>query len=161
MTNGKQKGSSFERSVCVDLSKWITNGEKIDCLWRSAMSGGRATVQKGKVRQGGDITAIAPEGHILTDKLYIECKSYKELNINCFIKGKGTLISFWEVAVKDATKYDKIPSLIFKQNSWPTMFATSSAGIQLLLIQPSISYFPYDMHLLRFDNLLKTKFPLK
>ena len=160
MTNGKQKGSAYEREICVALSKWITSGEKIDCLWRSAMSGGRATVQKGKVRQGGDITAIAPEGHVLVDKLYLECKSYKELSIDCFIKGKGTLISFWEVAVKEAAKYDKIPSLIFKQNNWPTMFATSTAGIQLLSIQPSISYHPYDMHLIRFDALLKIPFPL-
>ena len=158
--NGKQKGGQYEREICVKLSKWITNGEKIDCLWRSAMSGGRATVQKGKVRQAGDITAVAPEGHILTDQFYLECKSYKELSIECFVKEKGPLISFWEVAVKEASKYNKIPGLIFKQNNWPAMFCTSCEGVYLLKIQPPISYHKADMHLMQFEQLLKIPFPL-
>ena len=30
---GKGKGGEFERRICVELSKWITKGEKIDCLY--------------------------------------------------------------------------------------------------------------------------------
>ena len=64
------------------------------------MSGGRATVAKGKVRQAGDITAVAPEGHAFVDTFFIECKSYKNLSLDCLIKGKGDLIDFWQIAVK-------------------------------------------------------------
>lgn len=158
--NGKQKGSAFEREICTKLSLWITNGEKIDCLWRSAMSGGRATVQKGKVRQAGDITAVALEGHALTDKLYIECKSYKELGLDCLIKGKGTLLDIWKTTKNEALKYNKIPSLIFKQNNWPTVFCTSCEGVYLLKIEPPISYHTDDIHMMKFETLLKTAFSL-
>ena len=161
--NGKSKGSQFERTICVELSKWITNGEKIDCLWRSAMSGGRATVSKGKVRQGGDITAVAPEGHILADKFYIECKSYNKLGLDCFIKGKGTLIDFWKIAQKEADKYKKYPALIFKQNNWPAVFVSSSEGCALLKCHYLVflESVDLDMCLIRFNDLLKIPFPLK
>jgi hypothetical protein len=160
--NGKQKGSGFERECCTALSKWITNGERIDCLWRAAMSGGRATVQKGKVRQSGDITAVAPEGHALTDKFYIECKAYKELGLDCFIKGKGTLIDFWKIAGKESVKYDKHPILIFKQNNWPTVFVTSFVGSSLLKSHDLVFLDSpeFDMRLIRFNDLLKIPFPL-
>ena len=42
---GKEKGSSFERLVCKRMSMWLSKGERDDLFWRSAMSGGRATVQ--------------------------------------------------------------------------------------------------------------------
>jgi hypothetical protein len=165
-TNGKVKGGEFERSVAKALSRWVSNGVSEDLYWRSSMSGGRATISKGKVRQAGDITAVAPEGHVLTDKVYIECKFYKKLSIDCFIKGKGTLIDFWVVAVREAAKYGKIPVLIFKQNNWPVMFCTSEAGVDFLFggtwgNMISISYHPLDMHLIKFDCLLKLPFPLK
>jgi hypothetical protein len=158
--NGKQKGGEYERSICKQLSLWVSKGKDVDLYWRAAISGGRATVQKGKVRQSGDITAVAPEAHVLTDKLYIECKFYKNLSIDCFIKGKGTLIDFWKVAVKESSKYNKIPVLIFKQNNWPTMFGTSCDGVYLLKIEPPLSYHTEDMHLMKFEDLLKIPFPL-
>src|SRR4051794_4734956 len=103
---GKGKGSSYERYVCKVLSLWITNGEREDVFWRSAMSGGRATVQHRRgvsVRQSGDICAVAPEGHVLTDTLYIECKHVKKLGLDSFlIKGTGPLANFWDKAQKEA-----------------------------------------------------------
>ncbi len=157
---GKGKGSSFERSVCEALSLWTTKGVSKDVYWRSAMSGGRATVARGAVRQAGDITAVAAEGHVLTDVVYLECKFYKELSIDCLIKGKGTLISFWQTAEKEAAKYNRIPALIFKQNNWPTMFCTSRKGVNLLRFNACISAHPFDMEMIKFDDLLKNPFPL-
>lgn len=124
------------------------------------MSGGRATVAKGTVRQSGDITAVAPEGHVLTDQFYVECKAYKELSIDCLIKGKGPLIDFWKVAVREAAKYNKIPSLIFKQNNWPAMFCTSRKGVYLLKFNAYISAHKLDMEMIKFEDLLKTPFAL-
>ena len=156
--NGKQKGAGFEREICKKLSLWITKGEKVDCFWRSAMSGGRATVAKGAVRQAGDITAVAPEGHALTDVLYIECKNYKDVDLDCLVKGKGTLLTFWKTAQKEAAKYNRIPTLIFKRNHWPIMFCTSREGIRLLKIKPSISYHNGNLHMWPLDELLKQPF---
>lgn len=162
MVNGKQKGNSFEREICTKLSLWITDGKHVDCLWRSAMSGGRATVAKGTVRQAGDITAVAPEGHILTDQFYIELKHYKELSIDCLIKGKGALISIWQTTQKESAKYDRIPVLIFKQNNWPIMFVTTEYGISMLALNRlvCIESANFDMCFVRFDGLLKIPFPL-
>lgn len=159
---GKGKGSSFEREICVALSKWLTNGVSVDVFWRSAMSGGRATVAKGAVRQAGDITAVATEGHILTDHYYIECKNYKDLNLDCLIKGKGTLLTFWQTAQKEAAKYNRHPILIFKRNHWPTMVCMSALGVlefgtkDLVCLKSSV----FDMNFIHFDELIKIPFPL-
>lgn len=131
---GKAKGSSFERKVCEKLSLWITQGQKADCLWRSAMSGGRATVarRKGKdVRQAGDVAAVAPEGHRLTSRYYVECKFYRDLKLNRFILGQGILAEFWRKTCKEAKHYKRAPMLIAKQNNMPT-----------LVLLPGLSLFP-------------------
>lgn len=89
------------------------------------MSGGRATVARGKgvsVRQAGDITAVASEGHALTDNFYIECKHYRDLGIKGFLlKGTGTLRAFWLKAVVEASAYGKRPFLIARENGFPTI----------------------------------------
>lgn len=160
---GKAKGGEFERSVCKALSLWVSKGQNVDLYWRSALSGGRATVAKGAVRQGGDITAVAPEGHVLTDQFYLELKHYKKLSIDCFLKGKGPLLDIWNTTVKEATKYNRIPVLIYKQNNWPTIFCTSPQGVQQLkaelLVLVEACYGP-GICLIPFDTLLKNPFPL-
>jgi hypothetical protein len=122
---GKPKGSKFEREVCSKLSLWITKGEHKDALWRSSMSGGRATVhvkKGGTNRQAGDICAVAPEGHVLTDKFYIECKHYKSLDLGNFFLGRnGRLRKFWYKTVAQATKHNRNPMLIAKQNNVPAL----------------------------------------
>ena len=75
---GKEKGSAYERAICKRLSLYVSKGKRDDLFWRSAMSGGRATLQakKGKKAQAqaGDITSIAAEGNKLTSTFMIECK---------------------------------------------------------------------------------------
>lgn len=55
------KGGQYERTICGILSRWLTAGERDDCFWRTANSGGRATSRKkrGKKTAGhdGDICA--------------------------------------------------------------------------------------------------------
>jgi len=125
MVNSKAKGSSYERKVCKALSLWITDGKKADVFWRSAISGGRATVhhKKGvKIRQSGDICSVAPEGHALTDQYFIEIKHVRDLEIDSLIlRGTGCLARFWHKAVKQAYDHGKEPLLIAKQNNAPAM----------------------------------------
>lgn len=122
---GKGKGSGFERLVCKHLSLWITQGQREDVFWRSAMSGGRGTVLAKKAKQGGnvagDITATAKEGHLLTDPFFVECKFYAKLDLLPFFLGqsKGALNKFWTTAHSQAAQHGKHPLIICKQNLLP------------------------------------------
>jgi hypothetical protein len=123
---GKQKGSAFEREICKKLSLWVSSNERDDLYWRSAMSGGRASVQfkKGKTNktQVGDITAIDSEGEILTNNWIIECKTYQNLHIDSLFFGtpkSNSLLEYWDVLCKQCDIYKKAPILIAKQNGKP------------------------------------------
>lgn len=78
MAKGSRKGGAFERWFCQDLSLWFSGGESDDWFWRTAGSGGRATVRrkKGKKTRGqdGDVAATHPSGKPLIDLLHIELK---------------------------------------------------------------------------------------
>lgn len=118
----------MEREVCRFMSLWITNGELQDCFWRSAMSGGRATVAKGKgihIRQAGDLTAVAEEGNAFCRQWYCEIKHVKHLALDSFfVKQTGPLHKFWKTAVKEAKHYKRDPMLIVRQNRWPILVIT-------------------------------------
>lgn len=130
---GASKGYGFEREVCVDLSLWVSRGQNKDLFWRTAMSGGRSTVHKksgGKIRQSGDICAVAPEGHPLTDKFFIECKRVKKLGIDAFLfKLSGLLADFWYTASHEAESYGKQPMIIAREDRFPALIITPK-GVQ-------------------------------
>lgn len=133
----KQKGAAFEREVCKRLSLWVSHGAKEDCFWRSAMSGGRATIAARSNRNlsahAGDITAISPEGFQLADFAYIECKFYRDLRVSSFVVLKrGTLQGFWRATVKAARRHDKTPMMIVKENNMPALVITSIGSLQVL-----------------------------
>lgn len=123
---GKKKGSEFERLICKKLSLWVSQGANDDLFWRSAMSGGRASVQYKKGianRQAGDITAVSPEGHEFTDWFYVECKSVRDLNIQAFMfqTGVGKLKTFWSAAKRQAVRHNRWPMIICKENRSPVL----------------------------------------
>lgn len=134
MVNSKQKGASFERLVCTQLSLWISQNKRDDLFWRSSMSGGRATVQFKKGGQNrtqcGDITAIHPDGNPLTELCLISCKFYQDLKIAGVVVGnKGGLSSFWLECVAEAKRYGKLPMLIAKQNNTPPFICLNDEGM--------------------------------
>jgi hypothetical protein len=127
---GKQKGAAFERQICERLSRWITNGKRKDCFWRSAMSGGRATVGTARGhamnRVAGDICSVSPEGHALTDRYYFELKHVKDSRLETFIlHNKGPIAGWWRKAFKEAKKYGRAPVLIVKSNHYPILLVTT------------------------------------
>lgn len=164
-SHGKQKGASFERVVCKELSLWISGGKQKDLFWRSAMSGGRATLgfARGEKlsRQAGDISAVHPDGHQLTDAYYVECKFYRDLELGAFLEGRGKLARFWAEADKGARKHDRAPLLIAKQNITPTLVLVR-AGCPLdlprLVTWRSESKRGGDIALMWLSTLLKHKF---
>ena len=90
------------------------------------MSGGRATVAKKKgdvlKQSAGDITAIA-EGLPMrfTNTFYIECKFYKNLELDKLLYGRGKLHNILRKTKEEAAKYDKYPMVIFKENGRPAI----------------------------------------
>lgn len=83
---GKNKGNAFERRICQKLSLWWSEGKREDIFWRSASSGGVATMRskRGKTMAGqsGDISAIHESGMPLTRLCTVELKrGYKGASI--------------------------------------------------------------------------------
>lgn len=159
--HGKQKGSGFERVVCKQLSLWVSHGAHKDLFWRSAMSGGRATIAKGAVRQAGDITAVAPEGHSLTDRFYIEGKFYADLALpRFFLEGTGILAKFWATTCNQAQKYGREPMLIAKQNQYPVMVLMDAGALPKLVAAtiPHVLFQHKGILLCLLDDLLASKY---
>lgn len=152
----KAKGSFFERRVCNELSLWLTDGERKDLFWRSAMSGGRSTVGKKRgdilKSSAGDIAAVDPAGHVLTNSFYIECKFVKSLDLQALYTHKGSLIKYWGTTKDEAKEYKKVPMMIAKQNFVPTILCINKTGMELFGIKrnminlhiPSLDLFMCD-----------------
>lgn len=72
------KGSSFERDLCWQLSRWWCGNPKELIFWRTSNSGGGATVRHRKgisnKAHAGDLTAIEPTGKPFTDLITMEAK---------------------------------------------------------------------------------------
>jgi len=155
---GKVKGGQFEREVANKLSLWVTHGKKKDCFWRSAMSGGRATVRGTDIRQAGDICAVAPEGHVLTDRWYIETKHVKDFGLWGLFdnrEGRDSLFAYWSKASSNAHRWGKMPMLIAKQNGRPTLVCMPTG---YLLMDNRIEVPRWNMTILPFETLLQQSF---
>jgi len=125
---GKSKGSNFERKICKELSHWVSKGKRDDLYWRSAMSGGRATIGLGQgiVRKGqmGDVTSIDKLGAVLIRDFVIELKHVKDLNIESGILygTKGGLVTYWGKLLGECFASGKKPLLIGRSNNRPVVF---------------------------------------
>jgi hypothetical protein len=162
--HGNRKGGSFERWLAVQLSLWVSQGKRRDCFWRTALSGGRATIAKRMgvdlAHQAGDIGAIHPLGHALTSHFFPEGKHYKNLQIDNFLlKQKGPLWKFWLKASKEAKKHNKEPMLIARQNNKPTLLIVRKGT--LLDVCPAIPVLVVCKGFIEvylFDDVMKTTF---
>jgi hypothetical protein len=164
---GKQKGSEFERVICKALSLWVSEGHKEDLFWRSAMSGGRATVANkagsSLGHHAGDISTTSAQGASLTDRFYIEAKFYRSLQWDRFLlNDSGIVAGFWAEAIKQAAIYKRQPILIAKQNRLATlimMMPNTFSGLSFrppICLRKTTGKFRVDLCL--FDELLKTQF---
>lgn len=120
---GKGKGSDFERLIGTQLSKWMSNGEHSDWYWRSASSGSHFTTNaKASKYMAGDIAPVDPRGAPLLDVFTIECKHYKDLELDSAVyRPNAAILAFWEQSQRDALKAKKRPMLVARQNSRPIL----------------------------------------
>lgn len=160
---GHAKGAAFERQTCRELSLWLSLGEHDDLFWRSAMSGGRATVQFKKGRtsrsQAGDLSPISALGEKLTDLFLMECKCYGDLQmIGLYIGLKTGIHKHWQETVQDAKDHKKWPMLIARQSRLPTFVLLSIDGVHFFDMQRKVvAHFPVlRVHVLWYDDFLKS-----
>lgn len=163
---GKQKGASFEREICVLLSSWVSSGTQEDVFWRSAMSGGRATVafKRGKrlASQVGDISCISPVGERFISRFAPECKFYANLDYAGLLTGKGKLLTFWAEINKQAQTYEKYPIMFARQNRLPTMVCLTHSGMAVLGLGDSKTIIisrPYDLYIIAADRFFSETSP--
>lgn len=176
MVNSKQKGSQFERLRCKDLSLWVSGGERDDVFWRSALSGGRATLalrksNVGEHSQAGDISYVEGTGKILLSKFVIECKHYRDLEVGNVLFGQttGHFIKFWQELRTLATTVQRNPLLICKQNQRPIIAVTNQKGMDVfkgweLPLPEKIGYHiayiaSQGFHILDYQTLLEETSP--
>ena len=157
-----QKGAAFERFACRQLSLWLSNGAYDDLLWRSTMSGGRATVafKKGRESRGtaGDLSPISAAAEKLTDLFVFECKHYRNLQIVGLYMGLKTGINVhWQEAKEDARRHKRWPALIAKQNRMPTFMLLSWEGIAYFELKASViaTFHSIGAHVLWFESFLQ------
>lgn len=155
--NGKLKGGAFEREICVKLSKWVSYGERDDLFWRSAMSGGRQTVgfKKGinRKNQAGDITAIDPIGQKLIDSFVIECKFYRNIQLQSMLFGKpknNSIFEFWMELHTKVTEVNKDKMLVIKQNNMPIIMGLDGDSVFRKVLEDSYGIKPVAI----FSNIL-------
>ena len=107
------KGGQYERDICHQLSLWWTNGEDDFVFWRTANSGGRATVRakKGKKSDGhcGDVCAVNPIGQPFIDLVTPEIKrGYNNDTFHALLDAPPTAASSkyetWIIKARDAAK---------------------------------------------------------
>lgn len=166
---GKQKGSEFERKVCKSLSLWATNGKRDDIFWRSAMSGGRASVmfKKGKKNksQVGDISAVDKIGAPFIEKYAVECKNYRKIGIDSCVYGTisktENIMKWWKEISSSSEKAKKVPLLIVKQSgNIPLIFMLWGTWADEIVetnlkIQPMVEFTRMGIVAFEFDVFLK------
>ena len=162
MKNPKNKGSEFERRICRSLTKLVTGEEKPEIFWRSASSGGKATIEKEAGNMSGDIMSVNSAGQFIVDLYSIECKFYKDWRFEEFLTGKGKLNIWWSQACRDAKKAGKNPMLIFKKNRSDiyVMFVCMK-GVLMKKEKTKIPFFSFGSYgghpclIYRFSDFLK------
>lgn len=129
--NSNEKGARFERRTCVALSLWVTGNRRDDLFWRSAMSGGRATLasragRRSRVAQCGDISAIDAWGEPFIRRFLVECKCLADLKWDAVIYGReGALPEVWDKPLREALEHDKTPFCVLKQMRKPEVILST------------------------------------
>jgi hypothetical protein len=125
--NVKRKGNNFEIAICKQISRFLTNNERDDLLWRIILSGGLQTIRdSGMERHAGDIVSNHPLGELIMSKIIFECKHYKNIDIWSLLTHPNStgqnIMGWWNIHLKKAQEVNRHPVLIARQNNKPILF---------------------------------------
>jgi len=169
----KSKGNNFENKIAKMLSLWLTYNQKPDVLERSPTSGAKATINRKQNRNheniAGDIISVAPEGMPLTQRFVIELKhqARESLNVEALIfqSSKGGVLAYWEKLLGECKTTQRLPILIFRQNTKPILVACCKRGIELFeagkLVHAIIKQPGSSMYIMTLDIFIAKVNPKK
>jgi len=103
--NSKNKGSTWERMVGVDLSLWITRGARADLFARSVGSGSRftrAAQRQAETAQPGDLSAAHELAFPFLRVFMVECKHRRSIDLAGYLFGRHDGQSFLAVTIAKA-----------------------------------------------------------
>lgn len=122
------KGGSGERKIAKQLNKWLGAPKDELWIWRSPGSGAVATINK-KKDITGDLVSFSPEANWIVEKFSIEVKTgYKKASFDKHLKENKNdeFYDFWEQSVRDASKGNKEPILIFNKDRFPVIIGITT-----------------------------------
>lgn len=122
MSNGKSKGSAWERDVSKYLTFWLTGQSEEYYFWRSPQSGGIASISPVNKDLHGDIIPLKSEADILCSKFVIEAKNgYPKTSLDLHLKynKKDNMQDFWKQVSDGSKSINKYPMLIYKKKGMP------------------------------------------
>jgi hypothetical protein len=161
---GGPKGAEFERSVCKRLSLWLTAGKRDDLLWRTALSGGRATIQLRKgftnKAQLGDVCAIDALGEeLLLRHVIVEAKFHKKVDLVLgFLRERGKLAKWWRGEVTKAKGTGREPLMIVLENRVPAILVTTEEACRRLSVHGTLKLtvpqWPLSPLVFLFDDIV-------
>ena len=124
----KEKGSSFEREVGRQLSRWVSKDARSDLFTRNVLSGGdftrRSKTTSSELGMPGDLMARHPLAFQFAQTFMVECKHYKELGLASFIfdrTGSSFLSKTLAYAQLQASQASQHYMVVAKQNYVPTL----------------------------------------
>ena len=161
--NVKKKGNSFERLISKKLSMWWTDEERDDYFYRTHSSGARFTsrekLNKSTVNQEGDICSTHTDSALFSEKIIVECKHYKNIDITSLFGGesRGQNVRNWWIKLNDiCTKMDKYPFLITRENRKKDLIFISHEFYKLMKFDALYLFYSpkYNLICFEFDEFL-------
>jgi hypothetical protein len=170
---GGKKGAAYERTLAVMFSLWISDGKREDILWRTAMSGGRATVKRSKGKsadaQAGDLGSIDPMGDWFASTFLIEAKRYHSFEWHRDVAEPSTATAtkatkrpleiFLHTRVEAKQSGRFAPLVILRGDRCPDLVMTTGKGYRKLCprknsIKPTATFPHHDCVVFRLDALI-------
>lgn len=150
-----QRGAGHERDTCRKLSLWLSEGKEDGWFWRSAMSGGRATLfGAAAAQQAGDVSGLAPRAHEFLKHYAVECKRRRDLQLRRTLLGLGSeLRTLFVEAQTEARKFGRDTWLIAKEDRLPTLLCVNATLLKhsvfrqqsrCVLLTDKLSFVVYD-----------------
>ena len=119
MKNPKAKGSGYEREVGEKISLWLSHGEHKHLLCRTVGSGAQFTTSAKKMiqaGQAGDLMAQDEKAFAFFEKVIIEAKFWKDLQLIRFLAEEGELYAALLKVKRESEQVGKKWFLICRQN---------------------------------------------
>ncbi len=170
---GGKKGAAYERTIAVMFSLWISEGTREDLLWRTAMSGGRATVKRSRGKkaeaQAGDLGSIDPMADWFTSTFLMELKRYHSFEWHRDVaeptsatsqKATKRPLEIFLHTMEEAKLAGRYaPMVILRGDRCPDLVMTTGKGYKKLCPKgvnlPKCAIFPHhDCIVFRLDHML-------